>query len=122
VFPAVVVGIYKASYDEGKAQIAEERAAEVREDLEEYKETLFSFSWDVKSFLAKTAVVPYTLYTAFKILFDALMLYLEELILLFMVLPLITTGVIVATVFAVTESLGGRAHVLRRFINLGRMV
>lgn len=122
VFPAVVVGIYKASYDEGKARLAEERAEGVREDLEEYQRNLFSFSWDIKSFLAKIAVVPYTLYTALSILFDALMLYLEELILLFMVLPLVTTGVIVATVFAVTETLGGRSNVLRRFINLGRMV
>jgi hypothetical protein len=122
VFPAVVVGVYKASYDEGKARLAEERTKEVRGELEGYKEDLLSFSWDAGSLLAKLAVVPYALYKAFKALFDALMLYLEELILLFMVLPLVTAGVLVATVFAITESLGGRSYVLRRFISLGRMV
>jgi hypothetical protein len=122
VFPAIVVGIYNASYDESKADLAEETAEKMREDLEAYKGDLFSLSWDLPSLLAKIAAIPYALYTLVLIFLEALMAYVEELILLFMVLPLITMGVLVATVYAVTEAFGGHSHVLRRFINLGRMV
>jgi hypothetical protein len=122
VYPAIVVGIYKASYDEGKAALAEETAEKIREDLEGYKRDLFALSWDIPSLLAKIAAIPYALYTLLLVFFDALMAYVEELILLFMVLPLITIGVLVATVYAITEAFGGHSLVLRRFINLGRMV
>jgi hypothetical protein len=116
VFPAVVVGVYKASYDESKADLAEETSEKVREELENYKRDVFTLSWDLGSLLAKIAALPYALYTLLRVFIDVLFAYMEELILLFMILPLITMGVLAATIYAVTESLGGRSNVLRRFI------
>ncbi len=122
VFPALVVGVYKASYDQGKAELAKERAEKVREIFEDYRRDLFSLSWDLGSFLAKVALVPYALYTLIHALFDALMTYVEELILLFIVLPVVTILLLATVTASITEALGGRSYIIERLATMRRGV